>query len=287
MSQGLARTGRAAQPQPQDEAAADDAVAAPAVGLQPVPPPPLQRAAAALAGPRLHGGPLHGDRDRPGAAGGAKGDPQVVLEGLRREAAPARASRTCRSPTPPTRSRPPPTPRTSASALVRATKKKGPKEYVIRGVLGRGDPGRPGARRPRPSPSPSWWATGASATLLITRILDDFSALSQEALRQPPARHPRRVRARASCSRSTCPGPSAGRSRTSREAARQVAAGDLSVQVPPRGRDEIGSLSRTFNEMVERLRENRALEERLHFAERSTRAWAASPRRWPTRSAIR
>src|SRR4029450_11322134 len=32
----------------------------------------------------------------------------------------------------------------------------------------------------------------------------------------------------------------------------------------------MGGLSRTFNEMVERLQENRALEERLHFAERST-----------------
>ncbi len=42
------------------------------------------------------------------------------------------------------------------------------------------------------------------------------------------------------------------------------------MQVPRGGGDEIGSLSRTFNEMVERLRENRRLEERLYFAERST-----------------
>jgi len=53
-------------------------------------------------------------------------------------------------------------------------------------------------------------------------------------------------------------------------ATRGVAAGDLSVQVPGGGTDEIGSLSRTFNEMVERLREKQRLEERLHFAERST-----------------
>jgi len=53
-------------------------------------------------------------------------------------------------------------------------------------------------------------------------------------------------------------------------AARQVAAGDLQVRVGYSGRDEIGGLSKTFNEMVERLRENRLLEERLHFAERST-----------------
>jgi signal transduction histidine kinase len=54
------------------------------------------------------------------------------------------------------------------------------------------------------------------------------------------------------------------------EAASKVAAGDLQVQVPAAGKDEIGALSRTFNEMVQRLRENRQLEERLHFAERST-----------------
>jgi signal transduction histidine kinase len=42
------------------------------------------------------------------------------------------------------------------------------------------------------------------------------------------------------------------------------------VKVPDRGRDEMGALSRSFNEMVERLRENKLLEERLHFAERST-----------------
>jgi signal transduction histidine kinase len=53
-------------------------------------------------------------------------------------------------------------------------------------------------------------------------------------------------------------------------AARKVAAGDLSVQVEPGGGSEIASLSQTFNEMVERLREKRQLEERLHFAERST-----------------
>jgi signal transduction histidine kinase len=53
-------------------------------------------------------------------------------------------------------------------------------------------------------------------------------------------------------------------------AARQVASGDLRVRVPATGRDEIGSLASTFNDMVERLYENRQLEERLHFAERST-----------------
>ncbi len=52
------------------------------------------------------------------------------------------------------------------------------------------------------------------------------------------------------------------------EAARRVASGDLSQTLPAERRDEIGELERSFNEMVERLRANRALEARLHQAER-------------------
>ena len=54
------------------------------------------------------------------------------------------------------------------------------------------------------------------------------------------------------------------------QAARRVAAGDLGAKVPHAGEDEIGELAHTFNEMVEKLRENQKLAERLHFAERST-----------------
>jgi signal transduction histidine kinase len=54
------------------------------------------------------------------------------------------------------------------------------------------------------------------------------------------------------------------------QAARSVATGDLAAKVPHTGEDEIGELGRTFNEMVEKLRENQQLAERLHFAERST-----------------
>jgi signal transduction histidine kinase len=50
--------------------------------------------------------------------------------------------------------------------------------------------------------------------------------------------------------------------------ARQVAAGNLYVSLPSSGRDEIGRLAQTFNQMVERLRENRALQERLNQAEK-------------------
>lgn len=52
------------------------------------------------------------------------------------------------------------------------------------------------------------------------------------------------------------------------EAARRVARGDLNERLPTDRRDEIGELNRSFNEMVERLRERAALEARLHRAER-------------------
>jgi len=52
------------------------------------------------------------------------------------------------------------------------------------------------------------------------------------------------------------------------EAAQRVAHGDLDQTLPADRRDEIGELERSFNEMVERLRANRALEARLHQAER-------------------
>jgi len=52
------------------------------------------------------------------------------------------------------------------------------------------------------------------------------------------------------------------------QGARQVAAGNLYVYLPFTGADEIGLLAQTFNQMVERLRENRALQERLNEAEK-------------------
>ncbi len=44
-------------------------------------------------------------------------------------------------------------------------------------------------------------------------------------------------------------------------AAETVAAGDLSQELPVEGKDEVGRLTRAFNEMIVRLRQNRALEE--------------------------
>jgi len=51
-------------------------------------------------------------------------------------------------------------------------------------------------------------------------------------------------------------------------ATQQVAQGNLYVTLPVGGQDEIGKLSETFNQMVERLRQNRELQERLNEAEK-------------------
>jgi len=52
--------------------------------------------------------------------------------------------------------------------------------------------------------------------------------------------------------------------------AEQIAQGNLEVSLPPMGADEMGRLAGTFNRMVERLRENRELQERLNQAEKSS-----------------
>jgi signal transduction histidine kinase len=51
-------------------------------------------------------------------------------------------------------------------------------------------------------------------------------------------------------------------------AAQQVAQGNLYVALPATGTGEMGRLALTFNQMVSRLRENRALQERLYEAEK-------------------
>lgn len=52
------------------------------------------------------------------------------------------------------------------------------------------------------------------------------------------------------------------------DGAQQVAQGNLYVSLPATRKDEMGLLAQTFNQMVERLRENRKLEERLNEAEK-------------------
>jgi signal transduction histidine kinase len=140
-------------------------------------------------------------------------------------------------------------------------------EWVIRGVIG--DEPAAGGQRTSTLRVPLLYGDQRVGTLLVTRSVDDFSELAGLALRE-------RIYATvlvfgvgivaALLLAGTFTRPLQELSRASR----QVAAGDLAARVPADGSDEIGELSRTFNEMVERLRENRALEERLHFAERST-----------------
>ena len=159
-------------------------------------------------------------------------------------------------------------PQNVGKQLVRSPKKKGPRQFVIRGVLGE-ETGRPGSQRTATLSLPIVLGEQKVGYLLITRYLEDFSALSQEAFLK------RLLATLAvfgvgilvslvlswSFSRPL---------QDLTDAARRVAAGDLAVKVPEGGSVETDSLSHTFNDMVERLRENRLLEERLHFAERST-----------------
>jgi signal transduction histidine kinase len=146
-------------------------------------------------------------------------------------------------------------------------KKKAGKEFVIKGMLG--DPPSASGQTTSTLTVPLLVGDRRVGTLLITRTLDDFSTLSHEAfvtrlgatLVVFTVGMVLSVYLAWSFSRPI---------KELTDAARQVAAGDLSVRVAAEGGDEISALSRTFNEMVERLRENRRLEERLHFAERST-----------------
>jgi nitrogen fixation/metabolism regulation signal transduction histidine kinase len=47
------------------------------------------------------------------------------------------------------------------------------------------------------------------------------------------------------------------------QAAEKVAAGDLSQELPVLGKDEVGRLTASFNEMIAKLRQNRELEEKV------------------------
>jgi signal transduction histidine kinase len=145
-------------------------------------------------------------------------------------------------------------------------KGKGGKAFVIKGVLGDPISGRQGTST---LTIPILVGDQRVGTLLVTRYLDPFSQLSHEAFvsRLIATLAVFAVGVLFSLYLAWTFSRPLGELT---EAARRVAAGDLSVQVHPTGGDEIASLSRTFNEMVAQLRENRLLEERLHFAERST-----------------
>jgi len=159
-------------------------------------------------------------------------------------------------------------PQNVGKRLVRASpKKKGPKQYVIRGVLG--EEGSDGRTSTSTLTIPVVVGDRRVGYVVITRNIGDFSEFSNDALvnRLIATLAVFGVGILLSLYLSwTFSRPL----NQLTQAATAVAAGQLHVKVPDRGRDEVGVLSRSFNEMVERLRENKLLEERLHFAERST-----------------
>jgi hypothetical protein len=145
-------------------------------------------------------------------------------------------------------------------------RRHGPAEYVIRGVLGEEGPlGHPTTSN---LTVPIVVGDRRVGYLVITRILDDFSELSQTALAS-------RIVATLAVFAlgmllSLVLADAVSRPVQSlTDAAGRVAAGDLSARVSAVGSNELGALACTFNQMVERLGESRALEERLHAAERS------------------
>jgi signal transduction histidine kinase len=150
--------------------------------------------------------------------------------------------------------------------LVKRTKPRGPKQWVIRGVLGEESAH---AQRTSTLTLPIVVGDRRVGYLLITRHLDDFSDLAREAFVSRAAATLAVFALGILLSLYLSWSFSSPLHRLT-EAAHRVAKGDLEVQVPPEGGGEIGSLARSFNEMVARLREQRVLEERLHFAERST-----------------
>lgn len=139
------------------------------------------------------------------------------------------------------------------------------REWVIRGVLG--DEER-GGQRTSTLTIPLVVGDRRVGYLAITRMLDDFSALSREFLMSGIAAvalvFALGISFSVYLSRSFAePVERLGR------AARAVAAGDLSVELPLEGGKEGRSLAQAFNEMVRRLGDQKALEEQLHFAERA------------------
>jgi signal transduction histidine kinase len=147
------------------------------------------------------------------------------------------------------------------------SRRRGPAEYVIRGVLGEED--RQGRVATSDLTVPIVVGDRRVGYVVITRILDDFSLLSNSALASRVAAT-LGVFALGMLLSLVLASAVSRPVRAMTEAAGRVAAGDLSARVRAAGTDELGALASTFNEMVERLEEHRVLEERLRVAERST-----------------
>jgi signal transduction histidine kinase len=149
----------------------------------------------------------------------------------------------------------------------RLVRRRGPSEFVIRGVLG--DEATLAHPRTTSLTVPIVVGDRRVGYVIITRILDDFSALATSALAS-------RIIATLAVFAlgmllSLVLASAVSRPvRALTTAAGRVARGDLDARVPAAGSGELDDLARTFNDMVEKLAESRALEERLHLAERTT-----------------
>lgn len=139
------------------------------------------------------------------------------------------------------------------------------KEWVIRGVLG--DDG-PQAQRISTLTIPLVVEDRRVGYLVITRILDDFSALSRQSLESSLAALGIVFGLGIPVSLFLSHSFARPLQRLSK-AAHAVAGGDLAVELPVEGGREGRGLAESFNEMVHRLRDRKKLEERLYFAERT------------------
>ena len=68
------------------------------------------------------------------------------------------------------------------------------------------------------------------------------------------------------------------------QAARRIAAGDLGVRIPVRGRDEMADLASTFNQMAEQLQAAKARQQELERMRRDLIAWAGHDLQTPLAS---
>lgn len=146
-------------------------------------------------------------------------------------------------------------------------RRRGPTEYVVRGVLG--DEAGGGHLTTSSLTVPIVVGDRRVGYLVITRILDDFSLLAKSALANRLAA----ALAVFALGMLASVFLAAAVSRPVQDltlAARRVAAGDLTARVHAAGSGELDALAQTFNAMVARLGESRVLEERLRVAERST-----------------
>ena len=161
-------------------------------------------------------------------------------------------------------------------------RRRGPTEFVIRGVLGDDSPeGRPTASNLR---VPIVVGDRRVGYVVITRILDDFSVLSKSAFASRVAAT-MAVFALGMLLSLYLASAVSRPVQSLTAAARRVAAGDLSARVPAAGTGEVGAptpSTRWWSASAKAARSRSGC-----ASPSARRRWAASLRRSPTRSATR